>query len=146
MIKLSPQEEIQFKKEILKEKENDLIFQQLISSFGVLQVRSQMLLGLVTICLTITGFSGIRIAASSDFAKIALATGVMSVLITSLLLMLGPLKVQWLTQHKEKDVESTIAALIERRDKRTQIYHTALGFLFFGLASYVTSLASYLSS
>lgn len=56
--KLNPEEELEFLKEIHGADDFGKLFHVLKESFSLLQTRAQMLLGLATICLTITGFSG----------------------------------------------------------------------------------------
>jgi len=91
MKKLDTKSEIDFLKELHSDPKLEKTYALLRESFNVLQTRSQMLIGLVTICLTITGFSGIKIAESGLPAKISIFLGVLSTLITALLLISGPL-------------------------------------------------------
>lgn len=144
MNKLNPEEEIKFLRELYADENSTKILATLADSFTILQVRSQMLLGLVTICLTITGFSGIEIAQSGIYAKICIFIGIISVLITSLLLVIGPLRIQWLSQFKAASIEATLTELIRRRDQRTRLYHKATIYLIIGVSSYVFSLAFFL--
>ncbi|NQZ57367.1 MAG: hypothetical protein HRT88_07840 [Lentisphaeraceae bacterium] len=144
MKELSPQEELKFLKDIHQDPQSEKAYAMLRDSFNVLQARSQMLLGLVTICLTITGFSGIKIAESGMAAKTAIFFGITSTLITALLLVVGPLNLRWLTKFRAGSVEDTLIDLIRRRDQRTRLYHLASAFLILGVGGYTLSLAFYL--
>lgn len=140
---LSPQEELAYLKEVHGEDYSKL-FAVLIAHFDVLQNRSQMLLSLIAICLTITGFSGPQIAASGLFSKMLLAFGLSFVLIAALILVMGPLQLRWGTQRRAESVEQSLIALIEVRNGRTRKYHVASVVLVAGLAGYMGSLLSYM--
>ncbi len=146
MKKLETKSEIDFLKELHSDPVLEKSYNLLRESFNVLQARSQMLIGLVTICLTITGFSGIKIAESCTASKISIFVGVISTLVTALLLISGPLKLQWITQQSAGNLAETLEELIRRRDQRTRTYHLASYCLIFGLGAYITSLAFYLLS
>ncbi|MCK5739626.1 hypothetical protein KAH55_10605, partial [bacterium] len=144
MQKLCPAEEFQFYQEIHGDKDYEKVFSALKESFNVLQVRSQVLLSLITICLTITGFSGHRIASTGLLPRIFVSIGVSSVLISALILICGPLQVRWMTQFRAKNLEATVLELIRRRNLRTRKYHWAIFALIIGLTGYVLSLVGFL--
>jgi hypothetical protein len=144
MRRLSPAHELHFIKEIYGPDATDVHFGLLREAFALLQTRSQMLLGLITICLTITGFSGQKIAESGRLSKIGVFVGVISVLISALIIFCGPLQIRWLTQYRADSVETTLLELIRRRNTRTYQYYTAMGCLVVGLSGYVLSFAAYL--
>ncbi len=144
MKKLDTKSEIEFLKELHADPQAEKTYALLRESFNVLQTRSQMLIGLVTICLTITGFSGIKIAESCLPAKVSIFIGVCSTLITALLLVSGPLNLQWLSQYRADTPEATLQELIRRRDRRTKTYLSASLCLIIGLGAYTLSLAFYL--
>jgi uncharacterized membrane protein len=144
MKRLTTEEEISFIKEITSDPKKEKIISNIKDTFNILQVRSQLLLGLITICLTITGFSGHRLAASGVSARVALFAGVISVLISALLLFFGPLRIRWITTYKTDSFDDTIYKMLTRRDNKTKLYHTATGFLIVGLSAYIVSLAVFL--
>src|SRR3954470_20231476 len=78
--------------------------------FVVLQTRSQLLLTLATIVMTITGFSGPRIAASGLFARYAMAIGLVLTLVAIVVLLLN-LRIRWLTQFHESSPRETLVAV-----------------------------------
>ena len=146
MTELKPGDEISFLRELHADPIAEKSYAMLRESFNVLQARSQMLLGLVTICLTITGFSGIKIAESCTAAKVSIFVGVFSTLLTALLLVSGPLNLQWLTKYRANSIDETLRELICRRDQRTKVYHRASACLILGVGGYTLSLAFYLLS
>lgn len=146
MRELTPRDELGFLEEIHASPHHHAVVRELRDAFHVLQVRSQLLLGLVSICLTITGFSGHRIVQAGWPARVAVFVGVFSVLASALLLVMGPLRIRWMSHYREADLDATLVRLIERRNHRTRLYHAATVLLIGGLGGYVLSLGFYLLS
>ncbi len=140
---LAPKEELEYLKEIHGEGYSRL-FSVLIGHFEVLQNRAQMLLSLIAICLTITGFSGPQIAKSGVAAQSLLGFGLSFVLLAALILVMGPLQMRWGTQRRADTVDNSLVALIERRNARTRKYHVASVVLVVGLAGYMGSLLTFI--
>ena len=111
--------------------------------FIVLQSRSQLLLTLATITLTITGFSGPKIAASGDIARVLMAVGLVFVLL-AVVILLGTLRVRWLTQFQGASAQATLVEIIEYRNRKTKWYLLELSLLVIGLSCYVCAVVSYL--
>lgn len=112
--------------------------------FDVIQARSQLLLTLATLALTITGFSGPTIARTNDFARATMAIGIVFVLMAIVLLLRGGLRIQWITQFHHPNPKDLLIEIMRYRDSKTQLYRTELTLLVIGLASYVTSVVTYL--
>lgn len=140
---LAPSEELAYLKEIHGDDKSRL-FSVLIGHFEVLQSRAQMLLSLIAICLTITGFSGPQIARSGAAAQTLLGVGLSFVLSAALLLVMGPLQLRWGTQRRAESVDESLVALIERRNSRTKRYHIASVVLVIGLSGYMGSLLTFM--
>ncbi|MEI8207169.1 MAG: hypothetical protein WCG03_09860 [Kiritimatiellales bacterium] len=145
MKKLTPEEEVEFLKEIHGEDYGQL-FGVVKESFALLQTRSQMLLGLATICLTITGFSGPKMAQSNSFSRFFIGFGLSFVLAAILAVVAGPLRLQWMTAWKADSLDETLVKNICRRDYKTRLYRTATILLMIGLAGYLLSLIFYLTT
>ncbi len=141
---LTPGEELEYLKTIYGENQAEKLFSLLTDSFNVIQNRAQMLLSLITITLTITGFSGAKIAESSLVARISIAFGLVFVLLSALILMAGPLRLNWCTRSRSKSLDQSLIKLIEQRNFRTERYHQASVALVIGLIGYVTSVISFL--
>ncbi len=141
---LDPDEELDYLKTIYGENQAEKLFAQLTDSFNVIQNRAQMLLSLITITLTITGFSGAKIAESSLLARLSIAFGLAFVLLSALILMAGPLRLNWCTRSRSKSLDQSLIKLIEQRNFRTERYHQASVALVVGLIGYVTSVISFL--
>jgi len=114
--------------------------------FDVLQARSQLLLTVGTLALTITGFSGPRIAESGNFARMSMAVGIVFVLIAMVMLLLGGLRIRWISQLLGEDARASLVRILEYRNRKTRLYFVELTLLVVGLASYVSSVVSFLMS
>lgn len=141
--KLGPEEELAYLKEIYGDNREKLL-RSVTNAYDVLQVRSQMLLSLVAVVLTITGFSGPRIAASGLFSQLCISAGLGLVLSAAILTLSGPLQLRWATQWRADTFEASLANLIRRRNHRTRKYHTAFLLLMAGLVCYVGSVIEFL--
>lgn len=144
--KLSPEEELEFLKEIHGADDCSRLFAALKDSFTLLQTRAQMLLGLATICLTITGFSGPRMAQSNSMSRCFIGFGLFFVLLSVVALVAGPLRLRWMTAWKAEDIEQTLIMHLRQRNLRTKFYRVAMVLLITGLTGYLLSLLFYLLS
>ena len=142
--RLDPSEELEFLKEIHGEDYGKL-FASMREAFAILQTRSQMLLGLATICLTITGFSGPRMAASNAFSRFFIGFGLSFVLAAVIAVVAGPLRFRWVTSWRAETLDETLVENICRRDSKTRWYRIATFLLLIGLTGYLLSLICYLS-
>jgi len=145
MKKLTPEEEVAFLKEI-HGGDYSKLFSSVKESFALLQMRSQMLLGLATICLTITGFSGPRMAQSNSFSRFFIGFGLSLVLVSVAAVVAGPLRLQWMTAWKAESLDETLIQNILRRDSKTRLYRIATALLLAGLSGYLLSLIFYLTT
>lgn len=145
MRRLNEKEELEFLKEIHGADDYSKLFGSLKDAFSLLQARAQMLLGLATICLTITGFSGPRMAASNSLSRFFIGFGLTFVLLSVMALVAGPLRLRWMTAWKAEDVEQTLLKHLEQRNIRTKYYRVAMFLLLVGLTGYLLSLIFYLT-
>jgi len=141
--KLTPEEELEFLKEIHGD-DSAKLFAALKDSFSLLQTRAQMLLGLATICLTITGFSGPRMAASNVWSRFFIGFGLVFVLFSVMALVAGPLRLRWMTAWKAGNLERTLVFHLRQRNLRTRFYKVSMILLLVGLTGYLLSLVFYL--
>ncbi len=146
MRKLSTKEELELLKELYADPERRFIYEQIKDSYNTLHSRSQLLLSLATICLTITGFSGPKIAESGYWAGWMLIFGLSLVLISAFFVLLGPLSVRWLTSFKAESDAGTLRVLMARRDLKSTLYRCAIYTLTGGMTLYAASLICLLHS
>lgn len=111
--------------------------------FAVLQARSQLLLTLATITLTITGFSGPQIARSGLFARGAMALG-LALVLAAVLVLLSGLRVKWLSQFDAGSHEANLTEAIAYRDRKTRRFQAEIVLLGLGIAAYVAAVIAYL--
>lgn len=117
------------------------LLDRVVNHFHILQTRAGLMMSLITICLTISGFSGHRIAAAGKVPAILLALGLFLAVIAAAVLIAGPLQLRWATQHAcEGGLDATLQALLHLRNYRTRLYHRAGVILIVGLACYVSSV------
>ena len=112
--------------------------------FNVIQARSQFLLTLGTLTLTITGFSGPKIAETNLFSRYAIAVGIFLVLCSILMLLLGTNRIRWVSQVRDDDAQLTLAAILRYRNRKTRFFQIELYLLVTGLSCYVASVISFL--
>lgn len=135
---LSPDEELRYMREVLEIREPAKLLDRVIEYFNVLQTRSAMLMSLVTLCLTISGFSGHRIAAAGTLPAALLSIGLALSVSSAVLLLMGPLQLRWATRRRcDEGLDATLTALLTLRNVRTRRYHAAAGVLVLGLTAYV---------
>ena len=144
--KLTPEEELDFMKEIHGADDYAKLFSAVKGSFTLIQTRAQMLLGLATICLTITGFSGPRMAASNVYSRFFIAFGLSFVLASVIAIVLSPLRLRWITMWKADSLDQTLLENLRRRDSKTKFYRIATALLMIGLTGFVLSLIFYLTT
>ena len=141
--KLTPVEELAYLKEIYGDNP-EKILAWVTNAYDVLQQRSAMLLSLVAVVLTITGFSGPTIAASGPVSRFCIGYGLALVLCSALMILAGPLQLRWATQWRGDSMDESLVNLIRRRNARTLKYHGAFALLCLGLTGYVGSLIAFL--
>lgn len=141
--KLEPEAELAYLRE-LHGNNPDRVLGAITNAYDVLQARASLLLSLIAVVLTITGFSGPTIAASSALSRFCIGYGLLFVLISAILTLAGPLQLRWATQWRAETIDASLISLIQRRNARTRKYHTAFFFLAIGLSGYVGSVIGYL--
>lgn len=118
----------------------------LSAQFSVIQSRTQLLLTLATLTLTITGFSGPKIALSGAFARGAMIAGLVLVLAGVVAALIGSLRIRWLTQFIGGDAREELAAIIAYRNRKTAWFAWELLLVVGGLSCYVAAVIAYLST
>lgn len=138
---LTPAEEVRYMRRVLGLTEPAVLLDRVIKAFDVLQARSAMLLSLVTLCLTISGFSGHRIAEAGMVPALFLSVGLCLSVASGVLLLTGPLQLRWATRRVcGEGPDETLEALLGLRNRRTRCYHLAALVLVLGLSSYVLAV------
>lgn len=111
------------------------------SQFSVLVLRTQVMLSLSGIVITVTGFSGRSIAQTSELARNLVAVGILVVLAAAAVAIGGVLRLKWLTQELTDDTEQTLIRMLDRRDEKSRYLNVALVLFVSGFACYCVSIA-----
>jgi hypothetical protein len=136
--KLTPEEELKTLRQEFGVTEPLRILDRALGQLNVLQTRSGMMISLIALCLTISGFSGHRIAASGRVPAVLMSGGLMFAVLSGVILFFGPLQVRWVTAYAHPDgVEARLLALIKLRNDRTRLFNVAAGCTVFALICYV---------
>jgi hypothetical protein len=120
----------------------DIVERQL----AVLVLRTQVLLSLSGIVVTVTGFSGRTIAQTSELARALIAIGIVVVLASAAVAIGGVLRLRWLTQDLGDDLEETLGRMLALRDSKARFLTAALMFFVVGFSCYVAAIALMLTS
>ncbi len=96
------------------------------SQLSVLVLRTQVMLSLSGIVITVTGFSGRTIAQTSEVARGLVAAGIVVVLAAAATAIGGVLRLRWLTQELTDDVEATLSRMLDIRDTKSRYLGVAL--------------------
>jgi hypothetical protein len=115
----------------------DLVEQQL----STLVLRTQVMLSLSGIVITVTGFSGRAIAETSSLARILISTGILVVLASAATAIGGVLRLRWLTQAIEDDPLAMIRRMLVDRDRKARFLGASLVLFVTGFACYCVAIA-----
>jgi len=111
------------------------------AQLSVLVLRTQVMLSLSGIVITVTGFSGRTIAQTSELARNLVASGIVIVLGAAGVAIGGVLRLKWLTQQMTDDIEETLTRMLDMRDQKSRYLNTALLLFTVGFACYCIAIA-----
>lgn len=120
-------------------------FEMLERQLSVTVMRTQVLLSLSGIVVTVTGFSGEAIARVGLVAKVSISLGILLVLAAAVTAILGVLRVRWLTQMLADDAEETLLRAIRVRDEKSDALARASWLFAAGFALYCVAIAQLLA-
>lgn len=111
------------------------------AQLSVLVLRTQVMLSLSGIVITVTGFSGRTIAQTSELARNLVASGILVVLGAAGVAIGGVLRLKWLTQQMTDDTEATLIRMLDLRDQKARYLNTALLLFMVGFGCYCVAIA-----
>jgi hypothetical protein len=111
------------------------------AQLSVLVLRTQVMLSLSGIVITVTGFSGRTIAQTSELARNLVASGILVVLGAAGVAIGGVLRLKWLTQQLTDDTEQTLVRMLDMRDQKSRYLNAALLLFMVGFACYCVAIA-----
>jgi small-conductance mechanosensitive channel len=117
-------------------------FEVLEKQMGVLVLRTQVMLSLSGIVITVTGFSGRAIAETSDLARGSIAVGLVTVLAAAVVAIVGVLRLRWLSQLLTDDEPLTwLVRAMRVRDDKARLLSVSLKLFVAGFALYCLAVA-----
>ena len=119
-------------------------YQMVERQLSVLVLRTQVMLSLSGIVITVTGFSGKAIAETSDLARYSISSGILVVLASAVAAMWGVLRLKWLTQAIQEDTIAMLTRGIEIRDEKSKFLRVALLLFVSGFSLYCFAIAQLL--
>lgn len=121
-------------------------FELVERQLAVLVLRTQVLLSLAGIVITVTGFSGRTIAQTSVLARTMIAGGIAIVLVSAAVAIVGVLRLRWMTEVIGNSPEETIAKMLGHRDRKSRFLAVAMVLFVAGFTLYVVAIALMLLS
>lgn len=110
----------------------------------ILVLRTQAMLSLSGIVITVTGFSGRAIAETNAAARLCITSGIFLVLAAAIVAMAGVMRLTWLTQELGSDPLETIRRGLELRARKGRSLSIALALFCAGFSLYVIAVAQLL--
>jgi hypothetical protein len=111
---------------------------------SVLVLRTQVMLSLSGIVITVTGFSGRAVAQTSVLARNSIAAGIFVVLAAAAAAIWGVLRLNWLTHTIQADPIAMLMRQIEIRDAKSRYLGAALVLFVIGFSLYCFAIAQLL--
>jgi hypothetical protein len=119
-------------------------FEMVQSQLAVLVLRTQVMLSLSGIVITVTGFSGRAIAATGLLARGSVVVGLFLVLAAAAVAVVGVLRLRWMTQELDGETLAMLTRALEIRDRKSRFLSVALGLFVTGFALYCLAVAQLL--
>lgn len=119
-------------------------FEMVQAQLGVLVLRTQVMLSLSGIVITVTGFSGRAIAQTSLLARASVVGGLFLVLAAAAVAVGGVLRLRWITQELGVEPLQMLERGIAIRDRKSRYLRVALVLFVVGFGLYCLAVAQLL--
>ena len=119
-------------------------FELVERQLSVLVLRTQVMLSLSGIVITVTGFSGRSIAQTSNLARLSISAGILVVLAAAVVGITGVLRLHWLTQELADDILATLVRSISIRNAKSRYLRWSLLLFTIGVSLYCSAIAQLL--
>lgn len=106
------------------------------AQLNVVYTRAQVLVGIAGMVITVTGFSGRRIADTSRLAQYFIVIGLAIVLAATVWVFLRVMRISWASSSLSDDACASLTELIEYRNRKTISYEIGGKILALGLITY----------
>jgi hypothetical protein len=121
-----------------------LAYEMVERQLSVLVVRTQVILSLSGIVITVTGFSGRAVAQVSLLARLLITAGMFVVLAAAAVGVVGVLRVSWLSHSIADDPLETLQRALRIRDQKSRWLMVSLLLWVGGFALYCVAVAQLL--
>ena len=111
---------------------------------GTIVLRTQVMLSLSGIVITVTGFSGKSIATTSALARLTVVAGLCLVLAAAAVAVIGVLRLHWLTQYLQPRPLETLLQGLRLRNDKTRYLRIAQSLFVVGFSLYCFAVAQLL--
>ena len=141
------EQDIKFEAEkILSLTENNMLrsLELLERQLNALYTRAQVLMTLCGVVITVTGFSGRKIADTSLIAQLSIIFGLLIVLTSAIWIWRKVMNVKWITASLEGDPTDILCSIIQRRNNKTKAYTQGGIILCAGFMVYCIAIAQML--
>jgi len=108
---------------------------------NTIHARAQVLMSLAGIVVTVTGFSGRLIAATSLTSQILVIAGLITVLTSAVWVFSRVMGIKWVTTGLTENAAESVQKIIERRNRKTRAYSRGGVILCVGLLLYSIAFA-----
>ena len=112
-------------------------FELLERQLSAIVLRTQVLLSLSGIVITVTGFSGRAVAETSVIARASIAAGLVIVLLGAVVAFAGVLGLRWLTQSLSDDPQETLVRGLRLRALALRLFIAGFGLYCFAVAQLI---------
>lgn len=119
-------------------------FEMVQAQLAVLVLRTQVMLSLSGIVITVTGFSGRAIAQTGLVARLCIVCGLFLVLSAAGVAVGGVLRLKWITQELATDMLVTLERALEIRNRKSRFLGVALALFVCGFGLYCLAIAQLL--
>jgi hypothetical protein len=119
-------------------------FQIVQGQLATLVTRTQAILGLTSIVITVTGFSGRTVASTSAIAQVTVVSGLFLVLAAAAVGVAGVLRLHWWTEDIAGDHLSTLSRMIAIRNSKSRFLTVAMLLFVVGFALYCFAVSQLL--
>lgn len=113
------------------------LIQILANQFSVLKGQAQILMGLCSLTITVTGFSGAHIIRAGTPAALSMVCGIGLILVAIFFCLSVLMRLQWVTQELRENYHQMVTTIIQRRNDQQHRLFIAGVFVALGLSAYL---------
>ena len=110
------------------------------SQLNTIYNRAQVFMTLAGAVITVTGFSGRRIAETGSLAQFLIVSGLLLVLGSAVWIYARAMSIKWVSSELDVAPREALAIIITRRQTKSRAYRTGGFVLCAGLALYCAAL------